>query len=73
MYCPEKSDEDAFGGVAFQVESETDLEYASKTLPGASEVYELADAPGGGRCVTFKDPVDGFPFHLMFEIGRAHV
>jgi hypothetical protein len=66
VYCLEKGDEDAFGGVAFEVESESDLEYASKTLPGASEIYELVDAPGGGRCVTFKDPVDGFPFHLVF-------
>jgi len=66
VYCLEKGDEDAFGGVAFEVESKADLEYASKTLPGASSVYELIDAPGGGRCVTFHDPVDGFPFHLVF-------
>jgi len=32
----------------------------------------LKDAPGGGRCVTFKDPVDGFPFHLIFgQEGRV--
>jgi cytochrome P450 family 619 len=66
VYCLEKGDEDAWGGVAFEVESAEDLEYASKTLPGASEIYELVDAPGGGRCVSFKDPVDGFPFHLVF-------
>jgi hypothetical protein len=31
-----------------------------------TEVYELRDAPGGGKCVTFYDPVDGFPFHLVY-------
>jgi len=66
VYCAEKGDEDAFGGVGFVVESETDLELASSTLPDASEIYELLDAPGGGRCVSFKDPFDGFPFHLVF-------
>jgi len=66
VYCLEKGDADAFGGVAFEVASAEDLEYASKTLPGASEVYELVDSPGGGKCVTFHDPVDGFPFHLVF-------
>lgn len=66
VLCAEKGDEDAFGGAAFIVESETDLQRASETIPGASEIYELIDAPGGGRCVTFKDPVDGFPFHLVF-------
>jgi hypothetical protein len=66
VYCAEKGDENTFGGVAFAVESEADLELASNTLPGASKIYELVDAPGGGRCVTFKDPVDGFPFHLVF-------
>jgi hypothetical protein len=38
----------------------------SRTLPGASKIYELTDAPGGGKCVTFHDSVDGFPFHLVF-------
>lgn len=66
VYCAREGDEDAFGGAAFAVESEQDLEYASQTLPGASQVYELTDAPGGGRCVTFSDPVDGFPFHLVY-------
>ena len=66
VYCAEKSDVDEFGAVAFVVESEADLELAAKTLPGASEIYELVDAPGGGKCVTFKDPVDGFLFHLVF-------
>jgi hypothetical protein len=66
VYCATKSDANTFGGVAFVVESEADLERASKTLPGASKIYELTEAPGGGQCVTFHDPVDGFPFHLVF-------
>ena len=66
VYCLEKSDADEFGGVAFVVESEADLELASKTLPGATEIYHLTYAPGGGKCVTFKDEVDGFLFHLVF-------
>lgn len=69
IYCVRQGDADEFGGAAFVVESREDLEYASQTLPGASKVYELAEAPGGGLCVTFWDPVDGFPFHLIY--GRA--
>jgi hypothetical protein len=68
VICLEESDETAFGGAAFVVESEEDLIHASKILPAEtkpSEVYELTDAPGGGKCVTFYDPVDGFPFHLV--------
>ncbi|KAK3318145.1 Glyoxalase/Bleomycin resistance protein/Dihydroxybiphenyl dioxygenase [Apodospora peruviana] len=63
-----------FGGAAFVVESEEDLEQAARTLPNeckATDVYDLKDAPGGGRCVTFYDPVDGFPFHLVY--GQTHV
>lgn len=66
VYCAREGDVDEFGGAAFVVESRGDLEYASQTLPGATEVYELKEAPGGGYCVTFKDPVDGFPFHLVY-------
>ncbi|QKX58386.1 uncharacterized protein TRUGW13939_05508 [Talaromyces rugulosus] len=64
VYCAQEGDEDRFGGVAFVVESESDLE-AAQALPGASAIYPLTDAPGGGRCVTFHDPVDKFPFHLV--------
>lgn len=71
VYCAREGDADEFGGAAFVVESREDLEYASQTLPGASEVYELAEAPGGGLCVTFRDPVDGFPFHLVYGQGFA--
>ncbi|KAI3540940.1 glyoxalase [Colletotrichum filicis] len=66
VLCAEAGAKDGFGGAAFVVESEEDLEYASKTLPGASEPYELSKAPGGGRCVSFEGGVDKFPFHLVF-------
>ncbi|KND93030.1 Metapyrocatechase 2 [Tolypocladium ophioglossoides CBS 100239] len=69
VYCAKKGSENEFGGAAFVVESMEELEYASQTLPNATKVYKLADAPGGGHCVTFKDPVDGFPFHLVY--GQA--
>lgn len=66
VFCATRSnDGPAFGGAAFVVESEQDLRLASDTLPGASTVYDLKDAPGGGRGVTFFDPVDGFPMHLV--------
>jgi hypothetical protein len=64
----EASDKTEFGGAAFVVESEEDLVHASKTLPKecrATEVHEMKDVPGGGKRVTFYDPVDGFPFHLV--------
>lgn len=65
VYCARQGDEDVFGGTAFVVESEADLLVAER-LPGASKIYDLVDAPGGGRCVTFYDPVDKFPFHLVY-------
>lgn len=74
VICIEKADKDEFGGAAFVVESEEDLANAAKVLPAEtkpSEVYELKDAPGGGKCVTFYDPADGFPFHLVY--GQAPV
>lgn len=73
VYCAREGDIDEFGGAAFVVESREDLEYASQTLPGASGMYELADAPGRGLCVTFSDPVDGFPFHLVHGQDLADV
>jgi hypothetical protein len=66
VYFARQGDEDEFGGAAFVVESEEDLEYASQTLPDASPVTALTDAPGRGYCVTFRDPVDHFPFHLVY-------
>lgn len=65
LCCIQHGDVDEFGGAAFVVETEQDLELAARTLPGATDIYELIDAPGGGKCVTFHDPVDGFPFHLV--------
>ncbi|KAK4134653.1 Glyoxalase/Bleomycin resistance protein/Dihydroxybiphenyl dioxygenase [Trichocladium antarcticum] len=64
----EASDRDEFGGAAFVVESEEDLVHASKSLPKecrATEVHSMKNIAGGGRRVTFYDPVDGFPFHLI--------
>jgi len=66
VLCAEAAEEDEFGGPSFVVEKEEDLKYASETLPKATEVYELKDAPGGGKAVTFWDPVDGFPFTLVY-------
>ncbi|EXJ63559.1 uncharacterized protein A1O5_11320 [Cladophialophora psammophila CBS 110553] len=66
VYCAKEGPENEFGGVAFVVESERDLDLAQQTLPGATKIYELEDAPGGGKCVTFYDPVDGFLFHLIY-------
>lgn len=65
VYCARHGEEDVFGGAAFVVESEADLT-AAQELPGATEIYDLSDAPGGGRCVTFHDPIDAFPFHLVY-------
>ncbi|KAJ2978161.1 hypothetical protein NUW58_g7581 [Xylaria curta] len=54
-----------FRGYGTEPWSEEDLRIAAETLPKASGVYELEDAPGAGRCVTFHDPVDGWPMHLV--------
>ncbi|KAK1762308.1 Glyoxalase/Bleomycin resistance protein/Dihydroxybiphenyl dioxygenase [Phialemonium atrogriseum] len=66
VYCASEGSTDEFGGAAFVVESKDDLEYAAKTLHNATEVHEMLDEPGGGLRVTFFDPVDGFPFHLVY-------
>lgn len=65
LYCAKQGGEDEFGGAAFVVESLADLEYAAETLPKATKVHD-SDAPGGGKRVTFYDPVDGFAFHLVY-------
>lgn len=70
VYCAKKGDENAFGGAAFVVESMEDLHLASRVLPNATKVHPI-NAPGGGQRVTFYDPVDGFPFHLVH--GQALV
>ncbi|KAK4169807.1 Glyoxalase/Bleomycin resistance protein/Dihydroxybiphenyl dioxygenase [Cladorrhinum sp. PSN259] len=64
----EASDKTEFGGAAFEVESEDELYRAAELLPKETrptKVHELKDIPGGGKRVTFYDPVDGFPFHLV--------
>jgi hypothetical protein len=69
VICIEAAEKSEFGGAAFVVESEEELVNAAKILPPETkptEVYEMKDAPGGGKCVTFYDPVDGFPFHLVY-------
>lgn len=70
VYCAREGPEDAFGGAAFVVESREDLEYAAKTLPGATGVVNMdldeGNVPGGGLRVTFTDPIDGFSFHLVW-------
>ncbi len=52
----EASDETAFGGAAFAVESAEDLELASKTLPKevkATAVHDITGAPGGREARYF--------------------
>lgn len=70
VYCAIKGTENAFAGAAFLVESLDDLERAAKTLPKASDI-ETLNAPGGGKIVTFHDPQDGFPFHLIYGQEEA--
>lgn len=73
VVCAAKGDKNEFGGIGFVVETEEDLQYGSETLPKATKIYELEDAPGKGRAVTFYDPVDGFPFHLVYGQEQSPV
>lgn len=66
LYCATNGNENIFGGAAYVVESIEDLHYAAQTLPDATPVHEMKDTPGGGFRVTFLDPVDKFPFHLVY-------
>lgn len=63
--CLEQGDANEFMGAGFVVDSMEDLELAAKTLPHATEIYDLK-TPGGGKAVTWKDPYDGFPWHLVY-------
>lgn len=68
VLCVEQADKTEYGGVAFAVDTLEELERAIKILPKeckATDVYELK-SPGGGKAVTFYEPVDGFPFHLVW-------
>ncbi|RMJ13719.1 hypothetical protein CDV36_006613 [Fusarium kuroshium] len=66
LYCLEESSVNEFGGAALVVESLEDLEKARAIFPDATEIHDLNEAPGGGRCVTVKDPIDGWPLHLVY-------
>lgn len=71
IYCLESGTEDEFGGVGLAVASLSDLERARAIFPTASEVYDLVNVPGGGKCVTVQDPVDGWKLHLVY--GQTEV
>ena len=70
VYCAARGESNVFGGTAFVVDSFSDLELATQTLPLATPIHDL-DAPGGGKRVIFYDPVDNCPFHLVY--GQAAV
>lgn len=67
-YC-QKGPEKKFLGGTFEVESYEELEKAAK-LPGAEQIQELKDAPGGGYLLTIYDP-EGFPVNLMYGQEKA--
>lgn len=76
VLCVEAADKTEFGGAAFAVDTLEELERAAKVLPAESRptaVYDLKekDAPGGGKCVTLYDPVDGFPMHIVWGQERV--
>jgi len=64
VYVAEKGSEDKYLGGVFLVESEVDLEIATK-IPGAGKIETLDDAPGGGKRITIMDP-EGFPVNLTW-------
>lgn len=39
--------------------------FRASKIPGASEIEELNDAPGGGHRVTLRDP-EGMPVSIIF-------
>lgn len=57
-----KTGASSFGGAAYVVDSESELERASQ-IPGATPMQRLS-FPGGGRMVTLTDP-QGFKVHLV--------
>lgn len=67
-YC-QKGPEKKFLGGTFEVESYEELEKAAK-IPGAGQIEEMKDAPGGGYLLTVYDP-EGFPINLMYGQERA--
>ena len=69
VYYAQKGAEKKFLGGCFEVESYEELEKATK-IPGAGQIEELKDAPGGGYMVTLYDP-EGFPVNLMYGQEKA--
>ncbi|MEP4892288.1 MAG: VOC family protein [Aliiglaciecola sp.] len=67
-YVAEKAEEASFVGLAFEVESEDDLESAINEH-GASPIRSLT-TPGGGIAVTLTDP-NGFKIDLVHGIQRV--
>lgn len=63
VYYAQKGEKKFLGG-CFEVESYEDLEKAAK-IPGAGQIEELKDAPGGGYIITLHDP-EGFPINFMY-------
>ncbi|PVH69712.1 Glyoxalase/Bleomycin resistance protein/Dihydroxybiphenyl dioxygenase [Cadophora sp. DSE1049] len=63
VYYARKGPKKFLGGV-FEVKSREELDRAAR-LPGASDIQNLANAPGGGFLVTIPDP-EGFPVNLIF-------
>lgn len=66
VYSTTKGAENEFSGAGFVVKSMADLELAAKTLPKATPVHD-SDTPSGGKRITFRDPVDDFPFYLVYR------
>ena len=64
VYYAQKGPEKRFLGGTFEVESMEELEKATK-LPGAGDIEQMKDAPGGGYFLTVHDP-EGFPINLMY-------
>jgi len=64
VYYAQAGDEKKFLGGTFEVESMAELEKAAK-VPGAGQIEEMKDAPGGGYLLTLHDP-EGFPINLMY-------
>ncbi|KAF1356050.1 Glyoxalase/Bleomycin resistance protein/Dihydroxybiphenyl dioxygenase [Lizonia empirigonia] len=62
VYYAQKGPKKFLGG-CFEVASYTELEKAAR-VPGAGQIEELTDAPGGGHLITLHDP-EGFPINLL--------
>ncbi|KAJ5365230.1 Glyoxalase/Bleomycin resistance protein/Dihydroxybiphenyl dioxygenase [Penicillium concentricum] len=63
VYYARKGPKQFLGGT-FEALSQEDFNKAA-SLPTASPVQDLSDAPGGGFLVTITDP-EGFPFNVAF-------